>query len=203
MKSLRSFAVLVTLALLMAFVPAASAQTASVATVQGKYQFQFTGVSNPYGYWSPAQCTNNCTFIPITNGAQCPTNYNCGNNPSSKFTFGYFEADGSGKITYLAFSGYNPGSSQPNQSGTGFGTYVVAAGGYGTLNLVIEGVTAGGCTVAAPCKQQIVFYFDVAQVQPLNTSGNAPNVAMSLLIHGYPSGGNNGGDTSSGFAFHQ
>jgi len=196
MKSLKLFSILAVLMLLAAFVPAASAQTTySNATVQGKYQFQFTGVSNPYGYYTNCDSNNNCTWVPVNNG-NCPTNENCQNNPTIKFTFGYFEFDGNGKITFLAFSGFNPGSSTPNQGGTGYGTYTVGSAGNGSINLTITGATGGGCTVTSPCTQSgIVFYFNAAQT--------STGVAQVLVLHSYPNPGSGSGDTNAGEAFHQ
>lgn len=180
MKSIRAFAVLATLALLMAFAPAASAASAySVANLQGKYLFQMQGTTNSYGY-STCDTSGNCTWVDV-NGP-CPSTQNCGSSSFTKFSFGYIMFDGAGKITFVAFVDYHPvgGPGPVTKGGTSYGTYTVAADGHGTLN-----VTGTGSPLN----------INIANVDPVT------GIAGSMIVHQISNG--DAGATEAGFAFHQ
>jgi len=168
---------------------AQSFQGFSDATLQGKYLFQEQGVSTPWGYYAP----NSNTFVVITDGV-CPVGENCVNSALTKFSFGYMEFDGLGHVTYVSWSGYNPGSTNPTQGGNGFGTYTVGTGGNVVITLDVTQ------TIGGTGSEQITIYGDAAQVT-IPTGG--PQVAQAMIVHQYAGGGNSTGDTEAGVAFHQ
>jgi len=78
----------------------------SVASIKGTYSFQFSGVTNQYGYYCGAGQSGNCPWHNL-NGAACPKDVQCGNVAFAQVTVGTISFDGAGHATFLSIANYN------------------------------------------------------------------------------------------------
>jgi hypothetical protein len=92
---------------MVAGVAPASAAT-SVASINGTYNFQVSGVTNQYGYYTCS--ASSCTWVQVST---CPKGVNCENQTFAKATVGTLSFNGKGVATFTSISQYNNGGGGP------------------------------------------------------------------------------------------